>query len=129
MPNGIYTASFSGPQMDNCVPDNNYIYVKDTDNNVTINLSKINYSSLTNQKIDFLGLGDDQFASLQTNLDKRQAAFNVTQTDPHAYYKGEVYAQVVVRDSSNNVKFETTLLGTDNPTGIYNIELNIGDTL
>ncbi|UQS82824.1 M60 family metallopeptidase [Bombilactobacillus folatiphilus] len=127
--NGVYTLDFAGKQMDNYLPDQNYVYVKEANNTANVKLTKINNSSLTNQELDLLGLSDVKFATLKTNLNNRQAVLDVLKSSPHNRYVGETYAKITVKDSDNKVKFNRTILGTNNQTGTTKIPLAVGDTI
>ncbi len=45
---------------------------------VTLKFERIQNSDLVNSSFQFLGLGDDPFAELRTDLDQQQALFHVT---------------------------------------------------
>ncbi|MEV3642718.1 putative mucin/carbohydrate-binding domain-containing protein, partial [Paenibacillus larvae] len=57
------------------------------------------------QSVQFLGLGDSQFADLRTNLNQQQAVFRVTNKNPHTYYANEKYAEIQVLDENKKVIF------------------------
>ena len=54
-----------------------YAYVKERNNSLTIDVNEMKVSNLTNQTIQFLGLGDDQFAALNTDVEQNQAVLRL----------------------------------------------------
>lgn len=129
VPNGIYTLAFSGKAMQQYMPNKNYVYVKEANNNTALTLKNVSVSSLTNQELDFLGVNDNKFATLKTNLNQHQATLAITNTTPHSYYKGQKYAQITVKDSNNKTTFTKTIEGTGVTKGNETFALNPGDTL
>lgn len=113
IPNGIYHLELSGKQMKNYVPDHNYIYVKENENKKTINLEKINTSSLVNQNLDFLGLGDNKFGSFSTNMNNQEINVSITSENPHSYFAGEVYTKVSIKSQDGETKYEKNIEGTN----------------
>ncbi len=73
-----------------------YAYVKEKDNSLTIDVNEMKVSNLVNETIQFLGLGDDQFAELNTDLRAKAGCFTVTTKTPHSYYADEKYASIEV---------------------------------
>ncbi|WP_368754171.1 hypothetical protein, partial [Klebsiella pneumoniae] len=78
IPNGVYHLEFYGEQMKNYVPKTLYVYVKDAENTSSLNVEKINRSSLLNQQLNFLGLGNANFGSFSTNLNNQEATVSIT---------------------------------------------------
>ena len=54
-----------------------YAYVKEKDNSLTIDVNEMKVSNLVNETIQFLGLGDDQFAELNTDLEQKRAVLRL----------------------------------------------------
>ncbi|CAD5902962.1 hypothetical protein CMALT394_580001 [Carnobacterium maltaromaticum] len=129
IPNGIYSLKFSGEKMSEYVPDNFYVYVKEKENEAAISLNKINVSNLVNQKIQFLGLGNQQFGSFSTNLNNHEALFSITDKNPHSYFSGEGYSKLTVKGSNEVIKYEKSVEGTNATVGVDQISLNEGDRL
>lgn len=129
VPNGIYRLEFSGEQMKKYVPDNMYVYVKEAQNNATIKLDEIKSSDLTNQKLDFLGLGNVNFGSFSTNLNQQKADISITNKNPHSYYAGETYLKVIIKGPNGETKYEKNVNGTGAAVGTDNPTLQVGDTV
>ncbi|HHD1574554.1 TPA: putative mucin/carbohydrate-binding domain-containing protein [Enterococcus faecium] len=129
IPNGVYHLEFYGEQMKDYVLNNLYVYVKEAENTTNINIDKINKSSLMNQKINFLGLGDANFGSFSTNLNNQEATVSITNANPHSYFQGELYTKVTIKNSNGEMKYEKSVEGTNAVIGTDNIELNEGDMI
>ena len=90
-----------------------YAYVKERNNSLTIDVNEMKVSNLTNQTIQFLGLGDDQFAALNTDVEQNQAVFTVTTKTPHSYYAGEKYASIEVFNEKGEKFYTKEIEGTN----------------
>lgn len=126
VPNGIYTLTIPDGKNGKYQVDQYYAYVKEKENTLNVKLEKIETSDLTNQEIKFLGLGDDEFAEFQTNLNSHHATFNITNKTPHSYYKDEKYASIQVKDDKGKVIYNKEVQGTNAVTGKDTIPLEIG---
>ncbi|CAD5900051.1 putative mucin/carbohydrate-binding domain-containing protein [Carnobacterium maltaromaticum] len=130
LPNGVYTVEFTGKAMKNYVVETPYIYVKEGKNEVEMVLEKLNVSCLSNQKINFLGLGSFKFGEFKTNLNSKIATLSITSKTPHYYYKdGEVYATLKVKDAQNKTKYEKVVYGTDMELSSDIVSLDVGDQI
>ncbi len=90
-----------------------YAYVKEKDNSLTIDVNEMKVNNLVNETIQFLGLGDDQFAELNTDLEQKQAVFTVTTKTPHSYYAGEKYASIEVFNAKGEKIYTKEMEGTN----------------
>ncbi|MCY9502969.1 putative mucin/carbohydrate-binding domain-containing protein, partial [Paenibacillus larvae] len=86
-------------------------------------------SDLVNSSFQFLGLGDDPFAELRTNLNQQQAVFHITSKNPHTYYANKKYAGIQVFDENKKVIFDKEIEGTNVPTGQKDIPLKEAYTI
>lgn len=114
VPNGVYTVEISGGKTDSMYHFSSYYaYVKERNNSLTIDVNEMKVSNLTNQTIQFLGLGDDQFAALNTDVEQNQAVFTVTTKTPHSYYAGEKYASIEVFNEKGEKFYTKEIEGTN----------------
>ena len=90
-----------------------YAYVKEKDNSLTIDVNEMKVSNLVNETIQFLGLGDDQFAELNTDLEQKRAVFTVTTKTPHSYYADEKYASIEVFNEKGEKIYTKEMEGTN----------------
>ncbi|OTP24822.1 putative mucin/carbohydrate-binding domain-containing protein [Enterococcus mundtii] len=127
IPNGVYHLEFYGEQMKNYVPKNFYVYVKEAENTTNVTVEKINRSSLVNQKLNFLGLGDANFGSFSTNLNNLEAIVSITNAKPHSYFQGELYTKVTIKNSNGEMKYEKSVEGTNAEVGTDKIKLEEAD--
>ncbi|MFS7261279.1 putative mucin/carbohydrate-binding domain-containing protein [Carnobacterium divergens] len=126
MPNGIYTLEIPQGEKARYEFDQQYLYVKEKQNNLAIKFKKIETSNLVNQSIQLLGLGNQQFAELSTNLNDHQAILNISKTTPHSYYKGIKYATIEVRDVNDQIIFTKEIQGTNATVGKEIIPFEVG---
>ncbi|MFB4337784.1 putative mucin/carbohydrate-binding domain-containing protein [Bacillus sp. BR_16] len=114
VPNGVYTVEISGEKMDRMYHFRSYYaYVKEKDNSLTIDVNEMKVSNLVNETIQLLGLGDDQFAELNTDLEQKQAVFTVTTKTPHSYYAGEKYASIELFNEKGEKIYTKEMEGTN----------------
>lgn len=114
VPNGVYTVEISGEKTDSMYHFSTYYaYVKEKDNSLTIDVNKMKVSNLVNETIQFLGLGDDQFAELNTDLEQKRAVFTVTTKTPHSYYAGEKYASIELFNEKGEKIYTKEMEGTN----------------
>ncbi|MDA1653936.1 MULTISPECIES: putative mucin/carbohydrate-binding domain-containing protein [Bacillus cereus group] len=114
VPNGVYTVEILGGKTDSMSHFSSYYaYVKERNNSLTIDVNEMKVSNLTNQTIQFLGLGDDQFAALNTDVEQNQAVFTVTTKTPHSYYAGKKYASIEVFNEKGEKFYTKEIEGTN----------------
>ncbi|MBC2116904.1 putative mucin/carbohydrate-binding domain-containing protein [Listeria booriae] len=126
LPNGIYTVNFIGDIMKDYLVKQHYVYVKEAQNQANISVENIKKSDLTNQKIRFLGLGNDQFAEFNTDLQKEQGILSVSATNPHVYFGQNLYASVEVKDVQGNMVYQNKMAGTGITKGTFKFPLKEG---
>lgn len=129
VPNGVYTVSVIGDKMNSYEMKDHYAYVKEKENLTDITFSKLKNSSLVNQSITFLGLGNSPFCTFSTDLNRSSYDIKLSAKNPHSYYRGETYAKITIIDSSGQVKYDKIITGTDNVIGTDTIPVNIGDVI
>ncbi|MFD2386426.1 putative mucin/carbohydrate-binding domain-containing protein [Enterococcus rivorum] len=127
LPNGVYTIEFVGEVMTKYIASQQYLYVKESENNIEIKLSKLNVSSFMNQSINFLGLSDRKFGEFKTNLNEGTGTVSVTSATPHKYYSGETYMTVKVSDENGVEKYSKVIEGTEVTVKSETISLVEGD--
>ncbi|EJP86652.1 putative mucin/carbohydrate-binding domain-containing protein [Bacillus cereus] len=113
VPNGIYTVEIPDGKDGKNHSQQHYAYVKEKNNSLSIDINKIEVSNLVNQQIKFLGLGDDQFAELHTDLNQQQVTFTITSKTPHSYYAGEKYASIEVFNDKGEKIYTKEMQGTN----------------
>lgn len=129
VPNGVYHLEFSGAKMKEFIPQTVYVYVKETQNHATIDVKKTKISSLANQKIKFLGLGDAYFGSLTTNLNDQEVIVSIISESPHFYFEKETYLTVSIKDRNGNLKYTKNIEGTNAQVNEDKISLQKGDII
>lgn len=115
VPNGVYSVEIMDRKMSTYTVKQNYVYVKESQNNVDLVLEKINVSSLNNQKVIFKGLGDKVFGDFQTDLNNKSGIFTITDTTPHSYFNDELYVSIKVKKTDGTVLYEKAINGTNAP--------------
>ncbi|WP_218951293.1 putative mucin/carbohydrate-binding domain-containing protein [Bacillus sp. AR2-1] len=113
IPNGIYTVDIPDGKDGKYHFKQHYAYVKEKNNALSIDINKIEVSNLINQNIYFLGLADNQFAELNTDLNQQQATFTITTKTPHSYYAGEKYASIEVFNDKGEKIYTQEMQGTN----------------
>lgn len=129
VPNGVYHLEFSGKTMGSYAPETVYVYVKEAQNQATIEMNRIKISQLANQTIEFLGVSDEYFGSLSTNMNKKEVVISITEEDPHYFFEGEVYLTISIKDRTGKVKYAKTIEGTNTQVGKDKISLHEGDII
>lgn len=127
VPIGIYT--LQSPRDDNgtiYIASDYYIYVTEDPGKKTISLSPLTYSSLVNQKFNFLGLGNNRFGKFQVMWNDQKAKFTVSAETPHANFKNEKYASVTITDTNGNQVYNKVLEGTGAKKGTDTFDLKEG---
>ncbi|WP_242319007.1 putative mucin/carbohydrate-binding domain-containing protein [Bacillus cereus group sp. BfR-BA-01349] len=117
IPNGIYTLKIPDGKKGKYKTNQHYAYVKEKENSLTVDVEKIGFSNLTNQTIQFLGLGDSKFAEFQIDYNHAEAIFTMTSASPHNYYGNEKYASVEILTNSGQVVYSKEVKGKNNQTG------------
>ncbi|MFD2386011.1 putative mucin/carbohydrate-binding domain-containing protein [Enterococcus rivorum] len=129
IPNGVYSLVFTGQPMIEYFPDTAYVYVKEAQNSSTVMFEKINKSSLANQKIEFLGLGNALFGSLATDLNRQEAVISITKASPHSYFAGKTYTKITVKNKKGDITYEKNIEGTNATVGVDKTSLQEGDII
>ncbi|EMG26663.1 hypothetical protein X560_0880 [Listeria fleischmannii 1991] len=127
IPNGVYSLEFSGENTKTVVSSKNYVYVKEAQNDVDINLSQSD--TLLNQEITFLGLNDVPFATLKNYPQEQSATFDIFNETPHSYFDGKEYARVTLYDNNGVKQYDKSIEGTHAIVGedILNLPLLDGE--
>ncbi|MBP2097744.1 putative mucin/carbohydrate-binding domain-containing protein [Enterococcus rivorum] len=129
IPNGIYSIAFTGEPMKHYSTNQHYVYIKESKNKQEVTLNKLAISKLADQRINFLGLGDNNFGELSTNINQGIATVKITDESPHSYFSGETYVNVKIKNSNGTIKFEKTIQGTKAIKKTDNISIKIGDII
>lgn len=79
-------------------------------------------SSLADQHVVLGGLSGD-FCTLAVDVSTGSLVIELTQKDPHVYFKEQVYAHVTVKDTQGAVVFHQQMLGENN--ALFRQELSI----
>ncbi|GAA0116567.1 putative mucin/carbohydrate-binding domain-containing protein [Clostridium senegalense] len=113
LPIGIYTIYSTNTNNKCYTLDTHYLKVKESNNNVTLNYKLRTKSVLLNQEIEFLGLGDDKFASAHVDLENQHLNIEVTSKDPHSYFPNEQYGKIEILDTNGNITYSKVMNGTN----------------
>lgn len=130
IPNGVYHLEFSGEQMKYYLPSENYVYVKETQNHVTLSLIKAEISKLADEDLIFYGFSDQWSGSLRTNLNSREATLTLNIPKPHYLFKDELYVKVTIKSQDGKIRYEKSING-DIPERFTDdhLLLEIGDSI
>lgn len=126
VPNGVYSLEIPNEPKDGYTVSQHYAYVKEQENELTVQMKKINAPAILNETVNFLGLGDNLFAEFKTNLDEKNATFTLNKESVHSYYAGEKYASIKVLDQAGTTIYSKEIEGTNNVTGTDTIPFEIG---
>lgn len=130
VPNGVYSFEVArSTQNKEYLQEQNYVYIKESNNNLDLNILKNTSSSVTTNKITLAGLSDTTFGTLLTNLDKQQLIFEITSEEPHYYFPNETYVSVEVKDSNGKVIRKINIEGTNESIRKETIDFKEGYTL
>lgn len=109
--NGIYTIAFPETAKRYTI-SNYYGYVRDAQNETTVNFTELVGSQLFDEVIAFKGIQYD-FAYLKTELQRQKMTVDVFLERPHLYYAGELYASIQVFDEAGKQIYEKMIEGTN----------------
>lgn len=110
--NGIYTLQL--PKTEGFyTADNYYAYVRDEQNETTVNLTELKGSRLYDETIQFKGLYDRIFGVIQTDFTNQKMTIDVTSATPHTYFKGKLYASIEIFDEFDQLIYHKEMEGTD----------------
>lgn len=129
VPMGVYKveAPFT---TDGKLPKTEYIVMKaHEDNQLELNYpadAKSNYSEIAN----FLGLSNDNVASLTYNPTTNKVKITDSLKAPHVYFKTN-YITMTIKDKNGEVKYQKEMVGNQARTGdnIEDVDVQPGDTL
>ncbi len=129
VPMGVYKveAPFT---TDGKLPKTEYIVMKaHEDNQLELNYpsdAKANYSEVAN----FLGLSNDNVASLTYNPTTNKVKITDSLKAPHVYFKTN-YITMTIKDKNGEVKYHKEMVGNQARTGdnIEDVDVQPGDTL
>mgnify|MGYP002721473883 CR=1 FL=1 len=129
VPMGVYKveAPFT---TDGKLPKTEYIVMKaHEDNQLELNYpadAKANYSEVAN----FLGLSNDNVASLTYNPTTNKVKITDSLKAPHVYFKTN-YITMTIKDKNGEVKYHKEMVGNQAHTGdnIEDVDVQPGDTL
>ena len=129
VPMGVYKveAPFT---TDGKLPKTEYIVMKaHEDNQLELNYpadAKSNYSEVAN----FLGLSNDNVASLTYNPTTNKVKITDSLKSPHVYFKTN-YITMTIKDKNGEVKYHKEMVGNQARTGdnIEDVDVQPGDTL
>lgn len=113
LPVGVYSLRLPGGKDRKYQSSTDYLVVREGDNVTEINFVEKFSSHIVSQKINLLGLSDNVFATLLVDRVQGKLVIDVTKASPHSYFKGQLYARVIVRDPQGKVTFSRDLYGTD----------------
>ncbi|WP_342753539.1 putative mucin/carbohydrate-binding domain-containing protein [Pantoea sp. MBD-2R] len=103
-----------------------YLVVKQGDSTQQVNYVWKKASPLVNQTLVMLGLGDVNFANVSVDHSQSIIGIDVTRRDPHVYFKGQTYAQIVIRDGNNNEIYRRTMEGSDTAVNYQEFAFTVG---
>ncbi|WP_421504496.1 putative mucin/carbohydrate-binding domain-containing protein [Erwinia rhapontici] len=129
LPIGVYNLRIPGGKDRKYAPSVDYLVVRQGDNKAEINFVEKFSSAIVSQQINLLGLGDDVFATLRVDHARGKLVFDVTTTSPHSYYKGELYARIIVRNQQGKVTLSRDIYGTDESKSHDELAFSAGDQI
>lgn len=117
IPVGIYQLDLPHGRSQKYLSDISHVVIREGRNTININYSQRNDTDTRNVTLNFLGLGDDKFASLEVDYVNQQLVLDIIKTTPHSYFPDELYASISVHSLSGEKVFEQKMQGTRCTTG------------
>lgn len=113
IPIGIYTVEFRGKVMQQYIPNQQYVFVKEKQEPISFYFESIDGSEVLDPLIHFFGYNNKPFASLTVTFTSKQKAlkFKVSEYNPNIFQiprDGEIYALVQVINE-NGKKYEKVI--------------------
>lgn len=131
IPIGAYTLILPTGKNNKYKINKQYAIVKEGDNQLAIHYSKKEVSSIINQNIKFLGLGDKIFGDLTIDFPEKLIVFNIKDHNPHSYFNGRKYFGIAIKSADGKELFHNKLQGVDlkSKVGKNKINFNHGDQI
>lgn len=85
--------------------------MEQSDNELVLNYSPLHLSPLTSQTIALKGLSDKIFCTITVDNFTQRLRINITDTQPHYGFSGQIYASVTVTDEHDRVVFSQEMPG------------------
>ncbi|MBA7932104.1 viral enhancin protein [Klebsiella sp. RHBSTW-00215] len=124
IPVGVYQVELPQGRSQKYLPNISHITIREGVNAVSVVYSQRNDTSSRNVTLRFLGLGDDQFATLDVDYENKQLILDITDATPHSYFPNTLYASVAVLSANGEKVFERKMNGTSCTTGKVIIPFN-----
>lgn len=103
--------------------------MKQGDNAAEITFVRKLASPVSSQKINFLGMSDEVFATLLVDRAQGKLIIDVFTTTPHSYFPGVTYAKIVVRDPQGTITFTKEIPGTEATLSHDELIFSVGDQI
>lgn len=123
--NGIYTLAFPETEKFYSI-SNYYAYVRDENNETTINFNELKGSQLFDEKVSLKGEKNKTFATLQTDFQNQKLVFDIVSDEPHSSYAGKPYAEIEVLDETGKQIYQNMMEGTNVQAHSIRVELKEG---
>lgn len=117
IPIGVYQLTLPKGRSQKYLVDITHITLREGSNAVSVNFSRHNDTSSRNVTLNFLGLSDARFASLEVDYVNQQLVLDILKATPHSYFANELYASICVLSASGEKVFEQKMNGTDCTVG------------
>ncbi|VEA06108.1 viral enhancin protein [Salmonella enterica subsp. salamae] len=117
LPIGIYHLTLPKGRSQKYRPDADYVVIREGENALTVNFTRLQDSAAHNEQLTFLGYGDMPFARLVVDYEARQLVLDINNATPHSYFANTLYASITVLTASGEKVFERKMNGTNCATG------------
>jgi hypothetical protein len=129
LPIGVYTLMLPLGKKSKYSVEQNYVIVKQGDNQVDIKYRAKKVTNLISQQFFFLGLADGLFATLYIDGPNKVILFDVTSESPHSYFENIRYAQVTIKSRQGGLLFDKEMQGTNVTLSSDQIPFDFGDQI
>lgn len=131
IPIGAYTLSLPTGKSNKYKINKQYAIIKEGDNQLNLNYFKKESSSIINQNIKFLGIGDEVFGDLTIDFPEKSMVINIKNCNPHSYFKDRKYfgINIICVDGTKLFNKEIQGLDLESKLGQDKINFDYGDII
>ncbi|MBC2187692.1 putative mucin/carbohydrate-binding domain-containing protein [Listeria booriae] len=126
LPNGVYTIEDIVGNTSNYNMSEHYVFVKDTENNLTITFTKISGYNLIDRTIDILGCDYRQAGKIVTDFKNNKVIVDIIAEIPHPSYENQVYYTVEIFNEKKEMIFKKEIEGTNVTPESYAVTVKPG---
>lgn len=112
VPIGIYTIEFRGTMMQDYIPSQQYVYVNEKQEPITIYFENVNGSEVLDPVIDFFGYNNKPFATLSIAFTRKEKTlkFKISEYNPNVFQIPQgLYASVEVTNENGKSKYKKVI--------------------